>query len=101
MRGPATEIQTRFLQALLDVAGHCVRTERNHGDVRRGRVYAQDFQGFHTADAGQIDVHQDHRRLSGARYLNAESAVHRDAIPPGESDRCLQSGRALAAGNRK
>src|ERR1017187_2115088 len=65
------------LQTLLDVAWHSVRAEGNHGNVRRGRVYAQDFQGFHTADAGQIDVHQDHRRLSGARYLNAESTVQR------------------------
>jgi len=42
---------------------------------------------------------QDHRRLSVA-LPHAESAVHRDAIPPGGSDRLLAVWEgALAAGN--
>src|ERR1700693_2961428 len=41
------------LQALLDVAWHCIRTQGNHGDGRRRLVCAQDFQGFDTTDARQ------------------------------------------------
>src|SRR3972149_11709099 len=55
------------LQALFDVAWHCICTEGNDGDVRRGWVFAQDLQGFDTANARQIDVHQDHLRLVVAR----------------------------------
>ena len=38
---------------------------------------AQDLQGLDAADAGQVDVHQDHVRLAGARDLDAEIAVCR------------------------
>ena len=45
--------------------------------LRRVGIVAQDFQGLDTADARQVDVHQDHRRLSGAGEFDAESSVHR------------------------
>src|SRR5580700_16110 len=40
-------------QALLDVAGHGIRTERHYRNVRGGRIFTEDFQGFYTADARQ------------------------------------------------
>src|SRR6185295_28414 len=40
------------LQAHRDVAWHGIGAEGNDGDVRRGRVFAEDFQGFDAADAG-------------------------------------------------
>src|SRR6185369_8634511 len=57
---------------LLNVAWHRIGAEGNDGDVRRRRIFAKDFQSFDTADAGQIDVHQDHLRMVGARKLNTE-----------------------------
>ena len=65
------------LQALPDVARHGIRAEGHDGDVRGDRVFAQDFHCLDTADVRQIDVHQDHLRLGGARKLDAESPVHR------------------------
>src|ERR1039458_993017 len=47
-----------YFQAPLDVAWHGIGTDGNDGDVRRGRIFTQDFQGFEAVDAGQIDVHQ-------------------------------------------
>ena len=47
------------------------------GNVRRRRVGAQDLHGLDPADAGQVDVHQDHVRLIGARKLDAEIAIRR------------------------
>ena len=38
-------------------------------------VRAQDFHGFDSADAGQVDVHQNDVRLIDARKLDAEIAV--------------------------
>ena len=40
-------------------------------------ICAQDFHRFDAADAGQVDVHQDHVRLIGAREFDAEIAVRR------------------------
>ena len=45
--------------------------------MRGRRVFAEDFQGFYAADAGQVDVHQDHVRLVGARKLDAHVSVPR------------------------
>src|SRR5687767_13439867 len=49
-------------QTLFDVPRHRICAESNHGYVRSGRVFAKDFQSVDTADAGQIDIHQDHVR---------------------------------------
>ena len=65
------------LQSFLDIAGHGIGTEGNDGDMRRCRVFAQDFQRLDSADAGQIDVHQDHIREMGARKRYAEIAIAR------------------------
>src|ERR1035438_3656466 len=70
------------LQALLDVAWHGVGTEGNHGNVRRFWVFAKNPQGFNATDARQIDVHQDHFRLVGARQLDTPGSVGRAAPPP-------------------
>ena len=43
--------------------------------MRGCRVLAKDFQGFDSADAGQVDVHEDHIGLIGARQLDAQAAV--------------------------
>ena len=65
------------LQAFLDVARDRVGAERDHRDVRRGRVFGEDPQRLDAADARQIDVHQDHVRQGGARHLDAADAVPR------------------------
>ena len=39
------------------------------------RVFAKNVEGFNAADAGKIDVHEDHIRLFGARKLNALKSV--------------------------
>ena len=70
-------VEESGLEALLDVAGHRIGAERDDRDMRRRRVCAQDFHRFDPADAGQVDVHQDHLRLIGARELDAEIAVRR------------------------
>src|ERR1035438_933734 len=62
------------LQTFLDVAWHGIGTEGNHGNAARCRVFAKDSQGFDPADAGQIDIHQDHLRLVRARKLDAQIA---------------------------
>src|SRR3979409_2502623 len=47
------------VQPSLDVARHGVGAERNHGNVRRRRVVAENSQRLDSADAGKVDVHQD------------------------------------------
>ena len=70
-------VEESGLEASLDIAGHRVGAQRDDRDMRRRRVGAQDFHGLDSADAGQVDVHQDHLRLIGARELDAEIAVGR------------------------
>src|ERR1700685_4513158 len=47
------------LQTLLDIAGYGIGTERDDRDARRDRILGEDSQRFDTADAWQIDVHED------------------------------------------
>src|ERR1700674_5738226 len=63
------------LQSLLDVAKHGDCTEGDYRDMRGYRVFAKDFEGFDAANAGKIDVHEDHIRLFGACQLNALKSV--------------------------
>src|SRR3990170_5039249 len=42
------------LQAPLDIKWHRIGTEGNDGNVRRCRVFTQDFQGVEAVDAGQV-----------------------------------------------
>src|ERR1039457_5564933 len=65
------------LQALLDVARHCICAEGDNWNMGRRRVFAKESQGFDATDAGQIDVHQDHLGLVDARKLDARSSVPR------------------------
>src|SRR5206468_8522232 len=64
------------LEAFRDVAWHRIGAEGHDGNVGRRRVVAQDLHRFDPADPGEIDVHQDHVRLMGARQLNALITVH-------------------------
>jgi hypothetical protein len=59
-----------------------------HGDVRGGRVFAQDFQGFDAADAGQIDVHQDH-----VRPVRAGQLISPDSILSGAQQADIRTAR--------
>ena len=45
--------------------------------MRRSLVSPQDSQDVDPADAGEVDVHQDHVRLIAARKLDAAIAIHR------------------------
>ena len=63
------------LEAQLDVAQHGIRAQGDDGNVRHGRVFAEDFHGFDAADAGKVDVHEDHVRHRLPRQFNAESPV--------------------------
>ena len=65
------------LQAFLDIVRHGIGADGKHRDVRRCRIFTQDLQRLDAADAGQIDVHQDHLRLMDARQRDALRAIPR------------------------
>ncbi len=65
------------LQAFPDVAGHGVGADGEHRDVRRRRILPQAFKRLEPADARQVDVHQDHRRLVFPGELDAQQPVAR------------------------
>ena len=51
--------------------------------MRGRRILAEDLQRLDAADAGQVDVHQDHLRLAGAGELDAHVSVQRAEQPHG------------------
>src|SRR6476619_6507277 len=55
--GKVTE-ETCF-EPFFDIAWHRIRRQRQHRNVCGGRVLAQALEGPVTADARQVDVHQD------------------------------------------
>src|SRR5687767_10843894 len=59
------------LESSLDVPWHRIRAERDHRDVRGLDVIPEDLQGLDSADAGQIDVHENHVRSMCAGELDA------------------------------
>src|SRR5208282_3695362 len=63
------------LQTFFDIARHGVGAEGDYGDVCRHRVRAEDLESFDAADAGKIDVHENHVRLVGACQLDAQVSV--------------------------
>ena len=77
LEGFGDVVQETGLEGPFDVIRYRIGAERNDGDMRRRCISAQDFQRFDPADARQVDVHQDHRRLMGARRFNAQMGVRR------------------------
>ena len=57
---PLRDVRALRTLALLNVETHCVGAERNHWNMRRRRVCAQDFQDLDSADIGQINVHENY-----------------------------------------
>src|SRR5205085_10811371 len=63
-------------EAFCDVAWHRIGTEGDDGNVSGRRIVVQDLHRLDSADAGQVDVHQDHVRLVGPCQLNPLIPVH-------------------------
>ena len=58
-----------------DFTVHCIGTKSNHRDMRRGRIFSQDSERLDTAEARQIDVHQDDIRPGSARNLDPDNTL--------------------------